>query len=87
MTNRLGGRDDGHEDEDRLYLGGPIEGGRLVVSTSLGRQDLVYDTMFRTLLVIGIVSTPRRHPRGRHPWASLVDALDSRIQPGSRRKA
>ncbi len=55
--DRLGGHDDGHEDEDRLYLGGPIEGGRLVVSTSLGRQDLVYDTMFRTLLVIGIVST------------------------------
>lgn len=48
--------DDGPKGEDRLYLGGPIEGGRLVVSTSLGRRDLIYDTMFQTLLVIGIVS-------------------------------
>ena len=54
--DRRDGRRDGPDDEDRLYLGGPVEGGRLVVSTGLGRQDLVYDTMFRTLLVIGIVS-------------------------------
>ena len=55
--DRRGGHDDGHEGEDRLYLSGPIEGGRLVVATSLGRQDLVYDAMFKILLVIGIVST------------------------------
>ena len=54
--DRQDDRDDGPKGEDRLYLGGPVDGGRLVVSTSLGRQDLIYDTMFRTLLVIGIVS-------------------------------
>ena len=42
--------------EDWLFLGGPIEGGRLVVATSLGRQDLVLDTMLQTLLGIGVVS-------------------------------
>ena len=54
--DRRYGRRDGPDGEDRLYLGGPVKGGRLVVSTGLGRQDLVYDTMFRTLLVIGVVS-------------------------------
>ena len=54
-----GGGDQGDdaEGENRLYLAGSIEGGKLVVSTSLGRQDLVYDTMFQTLLFVGVVST------------------------------
>ncbi len=55
--DRRGGHDDGRKGEDRLYLSGPIEGGRLVVATSLGRQDLVYDAMSKILVVIGIVST------------------------------
>ena len=54
--DRRDGRGDGPEGEDRLYLGGPIEGGRLVVSTSLGRQDLVYDAMLWTLLFVGILA-------------------------------
>lgn len=49
--------DTGSEGEDRLYFGGPIEGGRLVVSTGLGRQDLIRDTMIQTLLGVGILST------------------------------
>ena len=49
-------RGDGPDREDRLYLAGPAGGGRLVVSTGLGRQDLVNDTMVQTLLVIGILS-------------------------------
>ena len=54
-----GGGDQGDdaEGENRLYLAGSIEGGKLVVSTNLGRQDLVYDTMFQTLLFVGVVST------------------------------
>ena len=48
--------DDGPGPEDRLHLAGPVEGGRLVVSTGLGRQDLVYDAMFQALLVVGILS-------------------------------
>ncbi len=56
VFDHRGKHGDGPAGEDRLYLAGPVEGGRLVVSTSLGRQDLVYDTMFQTLLVIGIVS-------------------------------
>lgn len=51
--DRRNGSGDG---EDRLYLAGPVEGGRLVVSTSLGHQDLAYEAMLRTLLAIGIVS-------------------------------
>ena len=48
--------DDGPGPEDRLHLAGPVEGGRLVVSTGLGRQDLVYDAMFQALLVVGVLS-------------------------------
>ena len=50
------GPDDGPGPEDRLHLAGPVEGGRLVVSTGLGRQDLVYDAMFQALLVVGVLS-------------------------------
>ena len=50
------GPDDGPGSEDRLHLAGPVEGGRLVVSTGLGRQDLVYDAMFQALLVVGVLS-------------------------------
>lgn len=48
--------DDGPGPEDRLHLAGPVEGGRLVVSTGLGRQDLVYDAMFQALLIVGGLS-------------------------------
>ena len=48
--------DEGPGQEDMLHLAGPVEGGRLVVSTGLGRQDLVYDAMFQALLIVGGLS-------------------------------
>ena len=49
-------QDDEPGEDDWLFLGGRIDGGRLVVATSLGSRELIFDAMFRTLTGIGMFS-------------------------------
>ena len=48
--------DDGAIGGEWLYLGGQIQGGRLVVAISVGSQSLIFDTLMQTLVGVGVLS-------------------------------
>lgn len=58
-------RDDDHDDDDRdfrgfhqwLFLGGPVDGGHLVVGSNLSRRDEFEEVAFETLILVGLLSS------------------------------
>jgi signal transduction histidine kinase len=45
-----------HDRGDWMYLGGPVEGGRLIVGTNLGRQEVFYEVALQSLAFVGLIS-------------------------------
>jgi len=51
--------DERGEERDRgdwLYLSGRVDGGRLIVGTNLGRQDVFYEVAMQSLALVGLIS-------------------------------
>jgi signal transduction histidine kinase len=48
--------DEDYDDGDWLYLGGAVEGGRLIVGTNLGRRDVFFEAAVQSLGFVGAIS-------------------------------